>query len=81
MRTRLILALVLALAACGRAPASHDAVAVVAGPSAPPDRVQRPPATMPPAALTAEQPKLLTVAQSAQINTSDMWSEPLKATD
>ena len=32
-----------------------------------------------PAAAPSPNPRLLTIAESARINTSEMWSEPLKA--
>jgi hypothetical protein len=83
MGKRLIIASLLLATACSKQPAADadGGVKVVAGALATAPHVR---AT---AALTAaakrapetprEQPKLLSVAESAQVHTAEMWSEPV----
>lgn len=78
------LAMALLLAGCGPAPAQHEhgGIAIVQGYSASEARVATARPASPPvemAASTTIPPRALSVEESALINTSEMWSEPITA--
>ena len=83
---RLIPLILLSLAACGQHPSGGaETVAVVngSGASAADHPVVRLPTPTPAATIASpsKQSELLTVEESAHIQTTEMWSEPIKQVD